>query len=341
MKIVICTDAWQPQVNGVVTTLSRTRDALCALGHVVEIIGPERFRNVVLPGYAEIRLARLPYRRLRQMLDALQADHIHIATEGPVGWAARRYCLRRGLRFNTSYHTQFPEYVHARCPFVPLALGYALMRHFHRPAARTLVATAHMESLLREKGFARLARWGRGVDTTRFRRRKEAPTGLPTNLPRPLWVYAGRLALEKNLPAFLELTLPGSKLVIGDGPARAELEARFSDAHFVGYRFGDELAAYLATGDVFVFPSRTDTFGLVMLEAMACGLPVAAFPVAGPLDVVQQGETGCLHEDLRQACLGALALSPEACRRQAEQMSWEACTQQFLAACGVPPRAHD
>lgn len=327
MKIALCTDAWEPQVNGVVTTLRQTVAESRALGHAVEVVAPgDGFRTLALPGYAEIRLAFRPHRELGRRLRAFAPDCLHIATEGPIGLAARRWARRQGMPFTSSYHTQFPEYLRARAP-VPLRLSYACLRRFHNAAARTLVATPTMLETLRRQGFRQLGLWSRGVDTELF-----APDrGLDLGLPRPVWVYAGRLAVEKNLPAFLDLDLPGSKLVIGDGPHGARLRAAYPEAHFVGYRHGEDLAAHLASGDVFVFPSRTDTFGLVMLEAMACGLPVAAFPVTGPRDVVTPGRTGMLDEDLRRACLAARKLDPRTIRQAACATGWRASTEQFLA----------
>ncbi len=325
MKIALCTDAWTPQVNGVVTTLSRTCEQLSAFGHEVEVISPASgFRTFPLPGYPEIRLPVAPGGRMGRLLDACAPDAVHIATEGPVGLAARRWCLRRRMPFTTSYHTQFPEYLRRRVP-VPEALTYRILRRFHSRAARVLVATRQMQQRLDAHGFERLVTWTRGVDTALFRPDPAAPL----DLPRPIWVYAGRVAVEKGLPEFLALDLPGSKLVIGDGPARAQLQRHYPEATFIGYRFGEALAQHLAAADVFVFPSRTDTFGLVMLEAMACGLPVAAFPVTGPIDVVEDGVTGALDQDLRAACERALTLDPAAARRAALACSWEVSARQF------------
>lgn len=325
-SVAIVTDAWQPQVNGVVNTLQHTRDNLSALGHRVEMLTPAGFRTVPCPSYPEIRLSLQPYGRLHGRLDFLQPDHIHIATEGPLGLAARRYCLRNGLAFTTSYHTQFPEYIRKRVP-VPLGVSYAFVRRFHRAAIRTMVATASQEALLRKWRFGNIVRWSRGVDTDIFSPEEREPLGVP----RPLFTYAGRVAVEKNLEAFLELDLPGSKCVIGDGPDLAKLKRRWPGVLFAGYRFGRELARYLASADVFVFPSLTDTFGLVMLEALACGVPVAAFPVTGPLDVVINGETGVLDTDLRRAALAALDLDRRRCREEALRHTWEAASRQFLA----------
>lgn len=325
MRIAICTDAWKPQINGVVTTLSRTCAELEKFGHEVRVFSPASgFRTFPLPSYPEIRLPWWPGPRLARLLEEFAPDRLHIATEGPVGLAARAWCLRRGFRFTTSYHTRFPELLRARLP-IPVELIYRLLRWFHGRAEATLVATPHMRAHLQGYGFERLALWGRGVDTEDFSPRHRKLV----DLPRPLWVYAGRLAVEKNLEAFLALALPGSKLVIGDGPARAALQARFPDAHFTGYQFGTELAGWIASGDVFVFPSRHETFGLVMLEAMACGLPVAAYPVPGPLDVVQDGVTGALRENLHDACLAALHLDRDAVRAAALACSWEAAARQF------------
>jgi glycosyltransferase involved in cell wall biosynthesis len=326
VKIAIVTDAWRPQTNGVVQTLSTTADALRAGGHDVVVIEPGLFRTFPCPTYPEIRLAWFPPRRLAAMLAGFDPDAVHIATEGTLGLAARRWCMRESFPFTTSYHTQFPEYVRARAP-IPLALSYAHLRRFHSAAQRTMVATAAMQRQLEARGFRNLVRWTRGVDVSLFKPGDKAVL----SFPRPIALYVGRVAVEKNIEAFLRLDLPGTKVVIGDGPARPELEAKYPATKFVGYRYGAELAAHIAAADVFVFPSRTDTFGLVMLEAMACGVPVAAYPVTGPIDVVQPGTTGVLHTDLREAALAALEIDPAKCRAYALEHTWEAATRQFLS----------
>ena len=270
---------------------------------------------------------------IRRRLEALAPDAVHIATEGPLGIAARNWCVRRDWPFTTAYHTQFPEYVRARFP-IPVAWSYAAVRWFHGRAARTLVTTPSMQRLLESRGLRNLALWGRGVDTDVFRRRDRQFL----DLPRPIWLYFGRVAVEKGVEDFLRLSLPGTKLVVGDGPACEQLRRRYPTAVFAGCRHGDDLVAHIAASDVFVFPSRTDTFGLVLLEAMACGVPVAAYPVTGPIDVVVDGVTGILHEDLQRAALAALRLDPAACRAHALAHSWEASTRQFLSALAVPRR---
>lgn len=326
MKIAIVTDAWAPQVNGVVTTLTRTSETLRGFGHDVSVVHPGEFRTFPCPTYPEIRLAWRPFRGVARRLEEIGPDRIHIATEGPLGLAARRYCVRRRLRFTTSYHTQFPQYVRARAP-VPLAVSFAFLRWFHGGAARTLVATQRQRDELRAWRFDNLGAWTRGVDTQLFR------PGDPQSIgdPRPIWIYTGRVAVEKSIEDFLALDLPGTKYVVGDGPERERLAQKYPGTRFTGYRFGTELAALMGAADVFVFPSRTDTFGVVMLEAMACGLPVAAYPVTGPADVVEHGVTGILDEDLGRAALGALELDRATCRAAATACSWERATEQFLA----------
>ncbi|CAK0756697.1 Glycosyltransferase involved in cell wall biosynthesis [uncultured Gammaproteobacteria bacterium] len=330
MNILIVTDAWHPQVNGVVRSIELTADELRTMGHRVEIISPQPFRTVPLPTYPEIRLALLPGRRLARMIDRAGAESIHIATEGPLGHAARRYCLKRELPFTTAYHTRFPEYVRDRVP-VPLALSYAVVRHFHRPATAMMVATATIERELVARGFTNIRRWSRGVDTDLFRPRDKGFL----DLPRPIMLCVGRVAVEKNLEAFLSLDVPGTKLVVGDGPQRAELERRFPATRFVGAKVGEELARYYAAADVFVFPSRTDTFGLVLLEALAAGVPVAAYPVAGPLDVVGGSDVACLDQDLGQAVRTAQTIPGSRCRDFALGFSWRASAEQFLANLAV------
>ena len=326
MKLALITDAWLPQVNGVVTTLQRTRAVLEARGHAVTAISPAGFRTLPCPTYQEIRLALLPGRRLARTLDELEPDAIHIATEGPLGLAGARYCTRHGLAFTTSYHTQFPQYLRARAP-IPETWSYAFLRRHHGRARRTLVATEHQRRDLVAHGFRNVVLWSRGVDAQVFRPGDREYL----SLPRPIFAYAGRVAVEKNLDAFLALDLPGTKVVIGDGPDRAPLQRRYSDARFLGYRFGAELTNCLSSADVFVFPSRTDTFGLVMLEAMACGTPVAAYPVTGPIDVVTHAYDGVLDEDLRTAALAALKIHRNACRITALTRSWERAAGQFLS----------
>jgi glycosyltransferase involved in cell wall biosynthesis len=326
MKIALVTDAWLPQTNGVVRTLTITAEKLAEIGHEVIPITPLDFRTIPCPTYPEIRLSLFAARRVRQRLDALDPDAVHIATEGPLGLAARRWCLRRRRAFTTSYHTQFPEYVRARFP-IPLGISYAFLRWFHGKAAHTLVATPSMRAALEARGFRKLAYWSRGVDTTLFRPRDEPGP----DLQRPIWLYFGRVSVEKGIEDFLALDLPGTKLVVGDGPAAGALQSKYPGAVFTGYRFGEELARHVACADVFVFPSRTDTFGLVLIEAMACGVPVAAYPVTGPLDVVVNGVTGVLSEDLQSAALAALKLDRRKCREHALRYTWEAATHQFIA----------
>lgn len=326
MNILIVSDAWTPQINGVVRTIAHTRAELEKAGHIVDVIGPDRFRTIPMPSYPEIRLALWAGRRLGQMIDAAAPDCIHIATEGPLGLAARKYCLKRDIPFTTAYHTRFPEYLRDRAP-IPLALSYAAMRRFHGPSSAVMVATQSMEDALRARGFVNLRRWTRGVDTDLFRPRdKSFISG-----PRPVCMYVGRVAVEKNIEDFLKLDLPGVKYVVGDGPARAELQNKYPDAVWAGAKHGEELARYYAAADVFVFPSRTDTFGLVLLEALASGVPVAAYPSPGPLDVVGDSGVGALSEDLAAAVRAALTLSPEKCREHALRYSWRASAEQFLA----------
>ena len=325
MKIVIITDAWYPQVNGVVRTLDKVGQELRAIGHEIDYITPQCFAGVPCPTYPEIKLCYGVRRRLARLIDSLQPCAIHIATEGPLGYAARRHCLRRKLPFTTAYHTRFPEYIHARF-HIPARFTYALLRWFHRPSARIMVATDSLHGELTRQGFRNLVTWSRGVDVDLFRPRQAAFL----DLPRPIFLYVGRVAVEKNISAFLDLSLPGSKLVVGDGPQLADLRQRYPDACFVGAKHGEELARYYAASDVFVFPSRTDTFGLVVLEALASGLPVAGYPVMGPMDVIGGHGVGVLSEDLGAAACAALAISGEDCRRFALRYSWRASAEQFL-----------
>ena len=332
MRVLIVSDAWHPQVNGVVRTLSMVAAELTALGHRVEVIGPDRFRTVALPTYPSIRLAVAPGRRVGATIEAFRPDALHIATEGPLGHAARRWALRHRVAFTTSFHTRFPEYLHARTRLPP-AWAYAWLRRFHNAGAGTMVATASLRRELAARGFCRLHAWTRGVDLARF---TPAPLGQTGNAAyaRPVFLYVGRVAVEKNLPAFLSLDLPGTKLVVGDGPQRLALAQAYPDACFVGERHGEALARSYAEADVFVFPSLTDTFGLVLLESLASGVPIAAYPVTGPADVLEGAPpgVGALDHGLRAAALRALATGdPAACRAHAERFSWRACADGFLA----------
>ncbi len=325
MKILLVTDAWAPQVNGVARTLEKTRETLISFGHQVEVLSPEGQRTVACPGYPEIRLTLRPFRATRRVFAQGPYDAVHIATEGPLGLAARRWCLRHGLDFTTSYHTRFPEYLRLRAP-VPLSWSYAALRWFHRAASRTFVRTETQRKLMAEQGFRNLAIWPGGVDTTLFYPRDRDHL----DLPRPIALYMGRVSPEKNIESFLALDLPGSKVVIGGGPSLESLRRKFPAVRFLGYLHGNELAQTLSSADVFVFPSRTDTLGLVMLEAMACGVPVAAFPVPGPQDLVIDGGNGALDDDLQQAVFRALSIDSEACVEFAGRYSWTNCTRQFV-----------
>lgn len=327
MRVALATDAWAPQINGVVRSLTETAAALGPLGHRVDFVTPEGLPSWPLPTYPDIRLAIGAGAAVAERLDRLAPDALHIATEGPIGHAARRWAMARRLPFTTSYHTRYPEYVRARAP-VPEALTYAWLRHFHGPASRTLVPTETMRRELAAWGFRNLSVWSRGVDAKLFRPRDLAPLAWP----RPLMLSVGRVAVEKNLDAFLSLDLPGTKIVVGDGPQRAILEQRHPEAVFLGARTGEALADIYASADVFVFPSLTDTYGNVMQEALASGVPVAAFPVAGPLDVITDPAVGALDGDLAVAIRRALTLDRSACRAFAMTRSWEAAARQFASA---------
>lgn len=324
LRVLIVSDAWYPQINGVVRSLETVKLHCETIGHTVNVIGPDRFRTLPCPTYPDIRLAPFAGRRLAASIDAFRPEAVHVATEGPLGWATRAYCLRRGYPFTTSFHTMFPEYVYVRCR-IPRSWSYAVLRRFHGKATKTLVATPTLHRLLTERGFTNLVSWSRGVDTTLFRPRDKAFL----DDPRPIQLCVGRVAIEKNLEAFLKVDTPGTKYVVGDGPQLAELRNRYPNVRFCGAKYGEELARYFAAADVFVFPSRTDTFGLVLLEALASGVPVAAFPVQGPLDIIGGSDAGCLDEDLGQAIRKALEIPPEVCRAHAMTFSWHETSEEF------------
>ncbi len=325
MRVAIVTDAWHPQINGVARTLSRMQAGMEAAGHEVAVLAPHRFRTLPCPFYPTIRLAVGAGPALGRALAEFRPEAVHIATEGPLGLAARAYCLASGWPFTTAFHTRFPEYLNARCR-LPLAWGYAALRRFHAPAQRTMVATATVRRELAARGFARLVAWTRGVDTGLFR-----PGCAPAlDLPRPVFLYVGRIAVEKNLPAFLDLDLPGAKLVVGDGPLLPALRRRYPAVHFAGAQSERALAAHYAAADVLVMPSRTETFGLVMLEALACGVPVAAFPAPGPTDVIGDSGAGVLADDLAAAARAALEIPRERCIAHASRFSWQASIDQFV-----------
>ena len=327
MKILIVTDAWDPQVNGVVRTLKSTHRELEKMGHVVDLLTPQEFRTIPCPTYPEIRLSILPKRRVAERIRDSAPQAIHIATEGPLGMAARAYALRHDLPFTTAYHTRFPEYVKARSG-IPLSLTYRFLRWFHGGSQAVLVPTRVVKADLEAFGFApdKVVLWSRGVELELF---KPGPT-MAHDLKKPIFLYVGRVAVEKNIEAFLKLDLPGSKWVAGEGPQLARLKAEHPGVRFTGVLNQTELASLYNAADVFVFPSRTDTFGLVLLEALACGCPVAAYPVTGPIDVIGDAPAGALDNDLRAAAIRALTIDRRIARAHAERFSWEACTRQFL-----------
>ena len=325
MKVLVATDAWHPQVNGVVRTLGSLARAASNLGVTVDFLSPEGFPSYPVPTYPGLRLALPSRRRIADRIEAAKPDAIHLATEGPIGFAVRAYCRRRGRPFTTSYTTRFPEYISARSP-IPEAWVYAVLRWFHSAASVTMVATPSLRNELAGRGFGNLGMWTRGVDVDLFRPERAVDLGLP----RPIFMTVGRVAVEKNLEAFLSLDLPGSQVVIGDGPQLEKLKRDFPAAHFLGPLENGTLAAHLAAADAFVFPSRTDTFGIVQLEALASGVPVAAYPVTGPKDVIGDHPVGALNEDLGVACIEALRISRDACRKFALSYSWENSARQFL-----------
>lgn len=333
-RILFVTDAWEPQVNGVVQTLKSLFAALSAIDIEVAHLTPAGHRTLPLPSYPDIRLALTTRGQIARRMEEVRPDHVHIVTEGPLGIHARRVCLSRGLPFTTSYHTRFPEYLRARVP-VPEAWSYRWLRAFHNSGSGTMVATPSLREELAAHGFDKLMLWGRGVDTETFHPQLRADLGHQ----RPVFLYVGRVAVEKNLPAFLDLDLPGTRIVVGDGPDLALLKGRYPHVVFAGTRRGEELARYFASADVFVFPSRTDTFGLVLLEALASGTPVAAYPVTGPADIFADGRGGALSADLRTAALKALEIPREEARAKALEYGWDACARAFME--NVQQAQHD
>jgi glycosyltransferase involved in cell wall biosynthesis len=326
MKVLVATDAWRPQVNGVVRTLGSLARAAAKLGVQIEFLSPDGFWTFPVPTYPGLRLALPSAKRIAEHIEGTKPDAIHLATEGPIGYAVRSYCLKAGRPFTTSYTTRFPEYIAARSP-IPDAWIYGILRRFHAAAAVTMVATPSLMKELSGRGFTNLGMWTRGVDVDLFR----PDRAIDLDFPRPIFMSVGRVAVEKNLPAFLGLDLPGTKVVIGAGPQEAELKRRFPGTKFLGQLDNGILAAHLAAADVFVFPSLTDTFGIVQLEALASGVPIAAFPVTGPRDVIGNNPIGVLNDDLRSACMQALWISRESCREFALLYSWENSARQFIA----------
>ncbi|WP_293877835.1 MULTISPECIES: glycosyltransferase family 1 protein [unclassified Sphingomonas] len=327
MRIALVTDAWQPQVNGVVRTLTSIKRELEAQGHELLVVSPDRFASLPCPSYPEIRLALARSSTIGRLIRAFDADAIHIATEGPLGLAARRWCLGEGLRFTTAYHTQFPDYVAARTG-VNAEWIWRYIRWFHAPADAILTSTPSVDAVLRSHGLGRLRRWGRGVDLATFSTAGAADPAI-TALAGPILLYVGRVAVEKNVEAFLDADIAGTKVVVGDGPARTMLAARYPDAQFLGPKFGDALAAAYRSADVLAFPSRTDTFGLVMIEALACGTPVAALPAPGPVDVLD-GSVGAIDDDLAAGIRRALTRDRAACAAYAARFTWANSARQFL-----------
>jgi glycosyltransferase involved in cell wall biosynthesis len=324
MRILVATDAWHPQVNGVVRTLMMVAEAARTLGADVSFLTPQSFRTFAMPSYPDLRLALPAPGKIARLIDEARPDSIHIATEGPIGLMVRRHCRIHRLPFTTGFHTRFPEYISARLP-VPENWIWAALRAFHGASQAVMAATPALAAELRARGFRNVVLWPRGVDISLFH-----PRNVDFCLPRPVFLCVGRVAVEKNLEAFLGLDLPGSKVIVGDGPARVALERKYPQAVFLGARQGEQLALAYAAADVFVFPSRTDTFGLVLLEALASGLPVAAFPVTGPRDVIGDAPVGVLNEDLRLACLAAVTIPPQACLEFAAEHTWEASARAFI-----------
>ena len=326
MKIAIVTDAWLPQVNGVVTTYLKTIELLQERGFEIMTVTPQQFRTIPCPTYPEIPLSLARAAVVHKLLNDFSPQSIHIATEGPLGWAARRSCLRIGLPFTTSYHTRFPEYVRMRLP-LPLRLSYSVMRRFHNKGQCIMVSSAQLKKEMEQKGFHHVSLWSRGVDTELFK----PAEGELNQQESSYFTYLGRVAPEKNLDAFLDLDLPGRKMVIGDGPLLEILKRNYPETRFTGFKKGQELVDLLNQSRVFVFPSLTDTLGVVQLEAMACGLPVAAFPVDGPKSLIINGHNGWMHDDLKQAVINCLDIDGAQCRKFAMQFTWEACTDQFVS----------
>ncbi|SCY73607.1 glycosyltransferase family 4 protein [Microvirga guangxiensis] len=326
MRVLVVTDAWRPQINGVVRSLEHMADQAPSFGVEMTFLTPERFRSFPMPTYPEIRLSLTRPDTVERMIAEATPDHVHIATEGPLGLTARLACRRQGRVFTTSYHTRFPEYLSARLP-VPEEWSYRALRWFHREARVMMVSTPSLERELSARGFRNIVRWTRGVDTTLFRPRHERVV----DFPGPIFLYVGRIAVEKNLEAFLSLDLPGTKVVVGDGPARQELERQHVGVRFLGSLAGEDLARVYSSADVFVFPSLTDTFGIVLLEALASGLPIAGFPVTGPVDVINSSGCGVVDEDLRKAALAALDVPRDLCRAYGETFTWRESARQFFS----------
>ena len=324
-RVLVATDAWKPQINGVVRTLDILGTELSKMEFDVKYLEPGLFSTLPLPSYPEIKLALNPWWHTPDIIREFDPDAIHIATEGPIGLAARRYCMQNNVAFTTSFHTRFPEYIHARTGLPPHWF-YKYLQWFHGPTSGLMVTTHTLRQELEGYGFSNLRLWERGVDLDLFRPQPKDWL----DLPRPIWSYVGRVAVEKNLEAFLDLDLPGTKMIVGDGPQLASLKETYPAVHFTGPKTGDELSAYYAASDCFVFPSKTDTFGLVILEALASGVPVAAYPVQGPNNIIGTNPVGALNEDLRAACLRAVEIDPALCREYALRFSWSACTEQFV-----------